>query len=112
MKITPSNDGEMRGRLKVAFNISLRDVVDAIVLKITSEWNFDSADNVAMKVETALKFYSSRSKIIEDVKDAFWKNGVDLWARVENCTSEYIIKEIEEQARILVLKKFPQFKKP
>lgn len=111
MKITLSKDGEMRADLKVTFRICLEDVVNAIVLRTTDGWDFEDADNKSLKVKTALKYYSSRAKIIKDATDALREHGISLWARIENCASDETIAEIKEQARILVFKKFPAFKK-
>lgn len=110
MKITPSKDGDMRGTLKIAFRVSLNEIVDSIILKLTDEWIFEDKDNKAMAVETALKYYSSRAKILKDVEYALRSHGLNLWARVEKCASDEVIKQIREQALILAIKKFPQLK--
>lgn len=111
MKITPSKDGEMRADVSIIFRLSVDDFVHAIVHKITDEWDFNGVDNVARRVETALKFYTSKDKILHDVKVAHRSDGNNLWARVETCIDGAALSEIREQARVLVLKKFPQFRK-
>ena len=110
MNINQSKDGEARMDLKVRFRIDLNDVVNSIILAITNEWDFSDKPNKAMAVETALKYYSSMDKILKDVESAHWQHGTALWARVEGCASQEVLDQIAEQARVLVLKKFPAFK--
>lgn len=115
MKITPSKDGEPRAILKIIFRLAVEDFVNAITFKIADEWGMQIRDsaNRAMTVETALKsLCSSRAKILKDVERAHREDGMTLWARAEDCASAEIVAEIKQQARTLVLKKFPAFKKP
>lgn len=107
MKITLSKDGEMRGTLKIVFRVSLNDIIDSIILKLTDEWDFENKDNKAMAVETALKYYSSRTKILKDVESALRANGQNLWARVEKIADDTTVREIREQSRVLIKLKFP-----
>ncbi len=110
MKATSSKDGAMRFTVKVPYRIGIEDLINAIGWSINNgRIVSDNAENLAMNVESALKQFGSRKAIFSAVTEACQSEGENYWTWSDSY-SERASVQIREQARVLILKKFPDLK--
>ena len=108
MKATPSKDGEMRFGVTIKRRVGLDEIVDALGWNlIRSDRDWFNTDNKAMAVESELKAYRSRKKTLDATIKAYLHDGESVWVWADDCSFSEIVRE---QARVLVLKKFPELK--
>lgn len=96
----------IRFNAKINVRIGLEAMVDGLGWKLTRDFDFD-VENKALRVESALKHYRSRAKIMKVALEAIASEGSAVWVWSDDCAAA---DEIREQARALVLRKFPELR--
>ena len=107
MKATPSKDGKMRFTVRIPFRIGLEGLIEGLGWTLRRDADLDTTDNKAMAIESALKKFKSRKAIIDAAICSIKHEGDAVWTWSDDCPYS---NEIIEQARVLVLKKFPELK--
>lgn len=108
MKATLSRDGNMRLTVTIKHRVCVDDLVNGIGWKIVRERTSFNG-NVAMIIESELRAFKSRRAILIAFKEATLSEGNAIWAWSDGFDIE-VCKQLREQARVLVLRKFPQLK--
>lgn len=109
MKATLSKDGLMRFDIKIKRRVALDDMINGLGWNLIRDNEFHDIPNKAMAVEAALIPFRSRKAIMEATAKAYWHDGDSIWTWTDDCSFAEIIRE---QARCLILKKFPELKQP
>ena len=112
MKPTMSKDGALRFNLRPVFRVGADELREAFCCEFASRhWEVANSDNVAMAIESELRKYASRKAILELATEALVDEGNShYWTWAEENREEFV-RQLREQVRVLVEKKFPDLKK-
>ena len=108
MKATMSKDGVMRFDVRMTRRIGLDAMIEGIGWSLMrSDRDWSESENKAMAVESELKAFRSRKKIMDAATKAIYHDGDAVWTWADDCSFSEIIRE---QARVLIFKKFPELR--
>lgn len=109
MRATLSLDGLHRFTVSIRHRIGLDALIDGLGWTVVHAKGDElyAAENKAMAVEAALKAYSSRAAIMKAAIESIAHDGDSVWVWADDCSAADTIRE---QARVLVLRKFPELK--